>query len=259
MHVIKSFCSAFLMYSRIPVPQVEWREENRRYALCFFPLIGCVIGILFLLWYRICDRFGVDTLLFATGSVAISLFVTGGIHLDGFCDVNDALACGGTRERKLEVMKDSHIGAFAAIHLAVYLLLLTGVFSQVKEFDMAVVCALSFVQSRAWSALAAVTFKNAKSEGALMNFKEPAHKEITVVAEVLFLVITAAIMLCQDRVGGSFGILGGVFSFLYYRFFSDKKFGGITGDLAGYFLQICELATITFAVLGGLFFGGVFG
>ena len=40
MSMLKSLCSAFLMYSRIPVPKVEWNEENRRYALCFFPVIG---------------------------------------------------------------------------------------------------------------------------------------------------------------------------------------------------------------------------
>ncbi|MBQ1398379.1 MAG: adenosylcobinamide-GDP ribazoletransferase, partial [Clostridia bacterium] len=42
--MIHSFFSAFLMYTRIPMPQVEWREENRRYSLCFFPLCGAVIG-----------------------------------------------------------------------------------------------------------------------------------------------------------------------------------------------------------------------
>ena len=49
MHILRSFASAFLMYSRIPMPQVEWKEENRRYALCFFPLIGAVIGAVFIL------------------------------------------------------------------------------------------------------------------------------------------------------------------------------------------------------------------
>ena len=49
--MLNSLFSAFLMYSRIPVPQVEWKEENRRYSLCFFPVIGVVLGIIqILLW-----------------------------------------------------------------------------------------------------------------------------------------------------------------------------------------------------------------
>ncbi len=257
MSVIRSFCSAFLMYSRIPMPQVKWKEENRRYALCFFPLIGAVIGGLILLWYLACARLGVGPFLFAAVSTVIPVAVTGGIHLDGFCDVNDAKACGGTRERMLAVMSDSHIGAFAAIHLAVYLLLQAGFFSQVESLTLAAVCALSFVQSRAYSGLAAVTFRSAKDQGALMNFRKPAHKRVTVAVELIFLIATAVVMIDLSPVSGGFGVLGGILSFVYYRVFAYRRFGGITGDLAGYFLQICELAVLVCAVLAELIVGVV--
>ena len=45
MRVIRSLIIAFSTYSRIPMPQVEWSDENRKYTMCFFPLIGAVIGI----------------------------------------------------------------------------------------------------------------------------------------------------------------------------------------------------------------------
>ena len=50
MHLIRSFLIAFSTYSRIPVPQVEWTEENRRYAMCFFPLVGAVLGLILWGW-----------------------------------------------------------------------------------------------------------------------------------------------------------------------------------------------------------------
>ena len=50
MHVIRSLCIAFSTYSRIPVPQVAWTDENRKYSMCFFPLIGAVIGLLLWGW-----------------------------------------------------------------------------------------------------------------------------------------------------------------------------------------------------------------
>ena len=53
--MLRSLCSAFLMYSRIPVPQVEWNEENRRYALGWFPAVGAVLGLLLVLWQAVCS------------------------------------------------------------------------------------------------------------------------------------------------------------------------------------------------------------
>ena len=70
----KSLISAFLMYSRIPMPQVEWKEENRRYALGWFPLIGAVIGGLLLLWRMFCTRFQCGQMLFAAVAVLLPVF-----------------------------------------------------------------------------------------------------------------------------------------------------------------------------------------
>ena len=44
MRIIKSFFIAFSMYSKIPMPQFQWKDEDMRYALCFFPWVGAVIG-----------------------------------------------------------------------------------------------------------------------------------------------------------------------------------------------------------------------
>lgn len=252
MHIVNSFFSAFLMYSRIPMPPVEWKEENRRYALCFFPLIGAVIGALLLLWYEIGVILKLNSLLFAVVCTAIPVWVTGGIHLDGFCDVCDAKASCGSRWRMFEIMSDSHIGAFAAIKLAMYLLLQVGVFSQIyqtKNQNLIIICGLTFVTSRALSGLAAVTFKSAKSRGTLQQFAKPAQKGITIAVETLFILAACAAMLWTDLIGGIGAILGTVVIFGYYRVFSYRKFGGITGDLAGYFLQLCELAGAGFAVV----------
>ena len=63
MRVIRSLLIAFSTYSRIPVPQAEWTEENRRYSMCFFPLIGAVIGAAMALWLWLCQRLALNGLL----------------------------------------------------------------------------------------------------------------------------------------------------------------------------------------------------
>ena len=54
MNVLRSLCMCFLMYSRIPAPKVEWKDENMAYAMCFFPLVGLIEGVLLYLWYLLC-------------------------------------------------------------------------------------------------------------------------------------------------------------------------------------------------------------
>lgn len=242
--IIKSLISAFSMYSKIPMPQIEWKEENRRYALCFFPIIGAVIGGMLLLWRSIADLLGVSDLLFGAVCTVIPIAVTGGIHLDGFCDVCDAKASYAPKEKALEIMSDSHIGAFAAISLGVYLLLETAFFTEARKFGTMLVIACVFVMSRALSGIAAVTFKCAKKEGALQSFARPAHKNVTIAVLLIILIVCFGAMIFFSPVMGLGAIIGGLGAFGYYRLFSYKRFDGITGDLAGYFLQICELASL---------------
>ena len=178
--MLKSIISAFLMYSRIPVPAVEWKEENRRYSLAFFWLIGVVIGVMFLLWRFICRKLNLNEVMTGAGATFIPLLVTGGIHMDGFCDVCDAKNSYGDKKKCLEIMKDSHVGAFAVINLFIYLIMQTALFSQVKNWKTAGIISVGFVASRALSGFTAVTFRPAKKGGTLQNFTEPAHKKITI-------------------------------------------------------------------------------
>ena len=243
------------MYSRIPMPQVEWKEENRRYALCFFPLIGVVIGGLLMLVMYLAQLLDVGAELTAAVCVFVPIIVTGGIHIDGFCDVSDALGCCGSREKMLEVMKDSRIGAFAVINFAAYMLLQFGAFCQVFLSDQALrICgaaAVGSVLSRAYSGLAAVTFRSAVKQGSsLQSFAKPAHRNITIAVELIYIVLCSIGMIVIYPMAGGFAAAAALGAFIFYRGFSYKKFGGITGDLAGWFLQICELAVLICAVVG---------
>lgn len=231
------------------MPKVEWKEENRRYVFCFFPLIGAVIGGLFLLWGLLCKRLGFSTFLYGAVSSLIPIIVTGGIHIDGFCDVTDAKSSYGDREKRLEIMKDSHIGAFAVINLCIYMIVQTALFSQINNFKTAVIVALGFVLSRSMSGFSAVTFKSAKSEGSLQSFVKPAHKKITVSVTALSALLCFCGMIVTDRFSGIAVTVTALCVMFYYRKFSYKTFGGITGDLCGWFLQLCEIWVLASAVI----------
>ena len=125
-----SFKIAFSMYSKIPMPKSQWTKENMRYIMCFFPLIGAVIGGLTWLWGTWGMELVQSRLLYVILLALIPVFVTGGIHLDGLLDTADALNSYQPRERKLEILKDSNAGAFAGITALAYFLLYLGVYSE---------------------------------------------------------------------------------------------------------------------------------
>lgn len=247
MKVIKGFIISFSMYSRIPMPQFEWKEEDMRYAMCFFPWVGAVIGLIFYGWYILCRRLSVGSMCFALISAAIPVIVTGGFHVDGYMDTMDAFNSYQSRERKLEILKDSHIGAFAAIMLAAYYLIYVAAFTELHDKKAVFVVAVSFFISRCFSGISVVTFKSAKNDGLLYTFASSSHKMI--VRCSLYIQLLAAFMLSL-YISIPYGIImaaAQVLSFVYYRVRCYKEFGGITGDTAGFFVTVCE-ASVTAAV-----------
>ena len=109
---------SFAMYSKIPMPKVDWTEENMKYSMCFFPAVGMVIGALAVLWGRFSLINGMSRPFNTAVILLIPVIVSGGIHLDGLLDTADAMSSWQTRERRLEILKDSNSGAFAVITCA---------------------------------------------------------------------------------------------------------------------------------------------
>lgn len=250
MRILRSLAMCFLMYSRVPMPRVEWKDENMAYAMCFFPLVGLLEGVVLLLWYLFCSALSIGAVLFAAGAVLLPVAVNGGIHLDGFCDCCDALASHQSRERKLEIMKDSSAGAFAVICCVVYMLLYTSVWTEV-ELSIGAMAALALVPvlSRSLSGFGVVSFKNARTGGLLATFSKAADSKRVRVVMVLWFVLAAAAMICLSPAVGAACAIGGLGMFVFYRVSAYRQFGGITGDTAGWFLQLCELVCAVFAVL----------
>ncbi len=235
-----SFKIAFAMYSKIPMPRADWEKENMRYMMCFFPLIGIVIGVLVVLWSEAALRLEAGTLLQSVGYVLIPVAVTGGIHLDGLLDTADALSSYQTRERKLEILKDSHAGAFAVITACCYFMAALGLWSELSGKEVWVLAG-GFVLSRALSGYAVAAFPSAKKSGTVAMFADAAQKRCVEVSMCVLILLSVGYMCFMDAKLGVTAVAGAGLSFWYYYRMSKKQFGGITGDLAGFFLQICEL------------------
>ena len=241
MWLLNAMIIAIAMYSKIPMPRVDWNEKNMRYAMCFFPLVGVIIGVLEAVVGNLVTLWkGEGTFFYAVVLTLIPVFITGGIHLDGFADTMDAKSSYGDREKKLEILKDPHTGAFAIISLCCYFLLCGGIFSEMRT-ERLFAAALVFVFSRSLSGISVVTFQAAKNSGLLRTFQDGAQKKNVRMVLILWLLAAGAGLCLTAGVCGVVSAGVGLVVFFYYYQFSRKQFGGITGDLAGYFLQLCEL------------------
>lgn len=241
--MLKSMLIAFSMYSKIPVPKTEWSDKSMRYTMCFFPLVGVVIGALMYAAGTLILMADIKPVLKAAVMTVIPVMLTGGIHLDGFLDTMDAIGSWAPKEKRLEILKDSNSGAFAVIGGCVYFVLSLGIWSEMS-FDMLKSAVPVFVLSRALSGLSVVSFPMAKNTGLAAMFSNAAHKRRVRIVMLLWIVLTAACMVAINPLTGAAAVLCAAAVFAYYYFMSKKNFGGITGDLAGYFLQVCELVCI---------------
>lgn len=255
MKILNSLIIAFAMYSKIPMPRADWNKENMRYTMCFFPWVGAVIGLLFGIWGILGKQLPMENGLYTVILLLIPVLITGGIHLDGLLDTADALSSYQSRERRLEILKDSNAGAFAVIVCVVYFVAYYGVLSELDTAYIPVI-AMGFFLSRALSGYAVAIFPCAKDSGLAATFSESADKKRARILLALQGILCAGIMMWFKLAAGIAAVGAALLCFLYYYQMSKKKFGGITGDLAGWFLQICELC-MTIAVVGVQIVGNI--
>ena len=249
MLILKSFIIAFSIYSKIPVPQFEWKEEDMKYMLCFFPWIGAVIGGCVYFWNHLCGIFNVGAMCHILIGVAIPLMITGGFHVDGFMDTMDAFHSYQPKEKKLEILKDSHIGAFAVIMLVLYGMVYMGAFSEIVDKSLLRIVCGGFFLARCLSGISVVSFQPAKKDGILYLFASRSQKVIVKWALYLQSIACICFMLWQSLYEGVIVVVAAFFVFVYYFYRTQKELGGITGDTAGYFVLICEVSMMIVAAV----------
>lgn len=239
MWIVHTVLAAFSMFSALPVPQTPWEEKRMGYVLCAFPLVGAAVGGVCWGWAELCRLLALPDLLRGAGLCLAPVLLTGGIHLDGYADTWDALSSHASPERKQEILKDPHLGAFAAIRLCVYFVAGLALWTALPAYRGWPVL-LSFCLSRSLSGLAVASFPLARDTGLAHTFAAAADRTNTRgVLLVLSLLLGAA--LCLFGLAGAAMALAALGVFLRYRRLALGQFGGLSGDLAGWFLQTAEL------------------
>ena len=245
IHVIKAMAIAFARYSKIPMPIFVWEEADFGASLVCFPWVGAVIGAVALGLYYGAAFCQLPVFATACLLASVPLWLTGGFHVDGFLDTADARASYKSREEKLSILHDSRIGAFAVIGFVRIGLVYFGSLSVLCEAHNASgmwVWAAGFFVARVLCALCVSFLPPARKTGMLYEeagSTKPHETGIrTVLVIELFLSFSLCLLLCEAA--GVALIVSAILSLLYFVVVCQKEFGGITGDLAGYFVVLCE-------------------
>lgn len=239
--------------TRIPVPQnLNPTEDSLSKSLVWFPVVGAVLGIaLFGLGFGL-SAAGLDKDVCALIMIALGVCLTGAFHEDGFGDTIDGFYGGYTRPRRLEIMRDSRIGTFAALGLTILLLFRFTVFTKIDPQAWLVPLVLGFLNGR-WAAIVHMKVLPYVREkegqvGIVKPFVEMKGNTFWLATGFVGLLNLMALGL-KD---GLFllGLLS-VFCYLVAKYFR-KKIGGMTGDTLGAINIFCEIVSLVYILqLGG--------
>ena len=236
-----SFLMAFSTYSISPKTKMDRNRENTSFILVFIPLIGGIIGTVISGWAIAYPYLCEEKVLPAVVGAVLPSILSGGSHLDGFFRTVDAICSHQPRERKLQILEDSHGGYFAIIVCVCYFMLGIGIWSEMPV-DGLFILAYGFVISRALYGFSILACKHAKESKCSVYMPEGILKYVQIFIMLIYVGFAAVSMLNLRRDVGIACVLGALISFVYYIVVSYKEFGGITEDSAGFFVQICEVA-----------------
>ena len=235
--LLNAFAMCQSMFCAIPSPFHVWDEEARPKMLLFLPVVGLEIG---LLWWGIAQLAAYLNLPELIRGLFVALWpflATGYLHLDGFMDVTDAVKSCRSLDRRREILKDSHVGAFAVINAAM-LMLAQFAFASSAEGDWQVLIFVPVV-SRCGSALAVTLLKPmSTSQYAVQNIN---RNHAIVLALMLIAAVAGGFLLCGKY---GFALLGGAAGYLLALHKGYRSLEGMNGDISGYSLTVSELCSL---------------
>ncbi|MFD2682133.1 adenosylcobinamide-GDP ribazoletransferase [Bacillus seohaeanensis] len=239
-----SYWNAFLLslqfFSSIPIrKELKMEKDDIRKMIRLFPFFGFVFGLIWLGVFVVVDAFTpLSSLALAFIIWLLPIMLTGGIHLDGWMDVSDAYFSYQDKEKRLEIMKDPRVGAFATLSIFVLLsskfLFIYESLSHDKEIIYFTLLFIPLI-SRSFIGAMLINMKTARREGMAFFFRQ--HLSERENGWILFFLVIAGVVLLS--VNSIIFTMFSVFILItvIYYWFANKKtitwFGGMTGDTIG--------------------------
>ncbi len=231
-----------MFYTRIPVPKtLKYSEDILNKSTRYFPLIGWIVGGFGAAVFYVC-QFIFPVSLAVVLSMVSTILLTGAFHEDGFADSCDAFGGGWTKEKILEIMKDSRIGTYGTVGLILILLIKYLSLTNVHIEQIPYVLFASHALSR-YTATGMIFFSDYARDDAKSKSK-PVGKSLSAADYLLAFIFGTTPLLVLSYIY-SYWYLMIIFSsipIIYFlkRYF-EKWIGGFTGDGLGATQQVSEV------------------
>ena len=233
--------TALALLSRIPLPIDHDRAgERSRQAVWAYPIAGLIIGIIVSVIATIWSWFGLPAGMVAAVVLTAQIVITGAMHEDGLADSADGLWGGWNREKRLEIMKDSHIGTYGVLALGLSLIVRRVALTTVIEAGWmwcAVIAAA--VLSRVPMTILMNKLPFARAGGLARSVGQP-DRQAVAASITIGLVITA--LITGWMIIPIFIFVG--LATIKAMWIAQTKIGGQTGDILGATQQLAEITIL---------------
>ncbi|SON55092.1 Adenosylcobinamide-GDP ribazoletransferase [Hartmannibacter diazotrophicus] len=245
---IADLAAVVRFYSRLPVPKLGRDDDpsampDLRRAGVLVPVAGALIAIPSSLAMLVLAQSHLPQLAVAVAGLAVMALVTGAFHEDGLGDIADGFGGGQTKERKLEIMKDSRVGAFAAVAIALALIARASLLAGALEASP-LGTALAFLgasaASRAFPLWIWRLLPPARSDGLAASIPVAGFGPTTG-ASLLAVLITLATMPHFGTGSVLLALLAAALATALVGYLAKRNIGGHTGDVLGGAQQIAEI------------------
>ena len=233
---------AFALLTRLPLPSMRTRPEVKLGDYVWaFPIVGFVVAHIGVFVLFLARENGVSASLSALMVIAATVLATGALHEDGLADFCDGIGGGRTRERKLEIMRESSIGSYGAVGLFLVLAARWAALSSLTDpHAAAVALVLAHTLGRGLLAIVITLWRPARTDGLAAS---GADCNVFSSGAAIALATVAAIALAGWPLGLAALALG-VLAVLITGLVAARYLGGYTGDVFGAAEQLAEVAIL---------------
>jgi len=234
--------SAFVLLTRLPAGWVGSSSSDLARSVWAFPVVGLVVGLIGALVYWLLHGLGVPAWLASSWALASILIVTGAFHEDGLADTSDGFGGGKTRERKLEIMRDSRIGSYGAVALGLSLLIRIGALASLgRPHAVLIALIVTAMAGRAGMIGPLLILAPARADGMASGMGHVPHW-----SAALGLGLVGLALLFLLPFGGALAVaVAAAGASLALAWMARAQIGGHTGDVLGAAEVIVECVTLT--------------
>lgn len=246
-----AFFMAFGMFTAIPCPYRPWDDNARPYMILFFPVIGVLLGAIWMGCGYLAAFLGLPRLITAVVLTLLPYLLTGFLHLDGYMDVSDAILSRRDLPERQRILKDSHVGSFAVIMLAALFLTGFGVFASASEHTDFRLLLFLPAAVRANAGIAISVLRPMSTSQYSGNYRSSVRLSHILVLILLFLLsAVGGLLLCGWR--GILTVFVGGAAYWLAAIWGYRNLDGMNGDISGFSLVLGELAgAATMILIGG--------